>query len=531
MDDNLARLERDYCPPLDPALLSAIVSDYDLGDDVALRSVREILDQLKESALAEEAAGFDPSGIGASDEDAGTSARRAESCPESRTQTDLTSISNGLSSLDISEDESLPVGDAEDLERLDEETKVELLQDVFPDRFSKYMIQHTLRKCNGKWQSCMEELLNHVYFEEAELSDEGGRIAVKGIDAFADERGDRRGRKGKAKNRRVKAVDGRRSSSLPLAPADSPAPVTNKWQAAAKDVEFIADRTRIATSTVSSEYNKHGSSVPKTIGALLKATMEESKHVVTDDAAVAASAWTLGHDFPTISPEYLAAIVRLTYPSTTAAQELATALTTKPRLAGGVQIVPQYARPLLADADAAPTRRRAAKNSVDAGDLESANLANAYASARATAFSQAQAAHRKAKSDRLMGGAAAYYGQVGREYNALSHAASAAAADKLANAQSTSSQVDLHGIDVQNAVRIAKEKVEDWWDGLGESRFNGRLGVEERQTGYRIIVGLGTHSVGGKGKLGPAVTKALAADGWKFENAGAVILVNGRLRR
>ncbi|KAF2765917.1 hypothetical protein EJ03DRAFT_330589 [Teratosphaeria nubilosa] len=530
MDDTLAQLERDYCPPLDPALLSAIVLDYDLGDGVALQSVREILDQLKESALPEEAAGFDPSGTGASDEDAGASDKRAESCPESRTQTDLTSMSNGLSSLDISDDESLPVGDAEDLERLDEETKIELLQDVFPNRFSKYMIQHTLRKCNGKWQSCMEELLNHVYFEEAELS-EGRGIAVKGVDAFADEGGNRRGRKAKAKRRRVKAADGRRSSSLPLPPADSSAPVTNKWQVAAKDVEFIADRTRIATGTVSSEYYKHGSSVSKTIGALLKATMEESKHVVTDDAAVAASAWTLGHDFPTISPEYLAAIVRLTYPSTTAAQELATALTAKPKLAGGVQIIPQYARPLLADVDAVPTPSRAAKNSIDADDLESANLANAYASARATAFSQAQAAHRKAKSDRLMGGAAAYYGQVGREYNALSHAASAAAADKLANAQSTSSQLDLHGIDVQNAVRIAKEKVEDWWDGLGESRVNGRLGVGERQTGYRIIVGLGTHSAGGKGKLGPAVTKVLAADGWKIENAGAVILVKGRPRR
>ena len=318
----------------------------------------------------------------------------------------------------------------------------------------------------------------------------------------------------------------------------SPVLPANKWQAAADDVEFIASRTRIATATVSSIYYEKGASVPHTIGALLKASMEESKLVVTDDATVSSHARDLGYDFPRIASEYLAALIRLTHPSTSAAHELAEALTAKPKVSanGSIQIIPQYLSPLSDEADfssqtAVKSGRTngASRYSASDGTMTAAR-ADAYASARATAFSQASAAHRKARSDRLMGGAAAYYGQVGREYAAMSSSATAAAADELAASQSSSNQLDLHGIDVLNAVRIAQEKVEGWWYNLGESRVNGRVGADDRSLGYRIVVGLGRHSEGGKGKLGPAVTKMLKAQNWKVEPTGAVIVVKGRVK-
>ncbi|RMY54637.1 hypothetical protein D0865_04599 [Hortaea werneckii] len=545
MDDAFAKLEADYCPPLDPALLSAIVSDYDLSDANSVQNARETLDQLKESAVVEEAAGFDPSGTGAH-EDGKNSEQRAESCPETGTsqtrETDLTSVSNGMSSLDLDDmvgEESGSVGNPEELEQLDEDTKVKLLQDLFGDKVTNFSIRHTLRKCNGRWQASMEELLNHVYFEEAEDSDGSGKIATKGIDAFAGDGTVRRGRKGKPKGKNMKGLDDRKATSLPTSPAShSPAPVGNRWKTASEDIEFVASRTRIATPTVSSVYYEKGASVPKTIGTLLKATMEESKAIVTDDEAVLNSARELGYEFPGIAPDYLAAIIRLTHPSTTAAHELAVALTTKPKdvNGGGIQLLPHYAPPSL-DEEVAwepvakTTRSAAAVRSPALDDPAASSRASAYASARATAYAQASAAHRKARSNRLMGGVAAYYGQVGREYAALSSEATAAAADDLASSQSSSAQLDLHGVDVLNAVRIAQNKVEEWWDGLGESRVNGRLGAEDRQMGYRIIVGLGRHSEGGKGKLGPAVSKVLREGGWKVENAGAAIVVKGKARR
>ncbi|KAK1057554.1 hypothetical protein LTR74_014080 [Friedmanniomyces endolithicus] len=537
MADAFAQLEAEFCPPLDPALLSAILSDYDLESADGLQEARNTLDLLKESAALEEAAGFDPSGTGAQDGAAALD-KRAESCPEtseSRTgDTDATSLSNGVSSLDLDEAvvRRIPVhsGDGEDLEKLDDETKLKLLHDLFGDRVSAYSLQHTLKRCNGRWGAAMEELLNHV--------DDGSKIAKKGIDAFFAGDAAKRGRKTKARRNRVRSLDEARATSLPVSPAASPAPHANKWRSASEDVDFIASRIRISTATVSSVYNEKGASVPRTIGALLKLSMEESKHIVTDDAGVAAHARDLGYDFPSIAPDYLAALVRLTHPSTSAAHELAEALTAKPRdaNAGIIQIIPRYARPF--DFDETPQKSTGRKAHSSAGsqssimdDSTAASRASAYASARATAFSQASAAHRKARSDRLMGGVAAYYGQVGREYAAMTSAASAAAADELAATQSSHSQLDLHGIDVLNAVRIAQEHVEDWWSGLGECRVNGRVGAGDRSNGYSIVVGAGRHSEGGKGKLGPAVSKALKQDGWRVESAGAVLVVKGKTIR
>ena len=548
MGDPFTILEARYCPPLDPALLSAILSDYDLGDQTSLESATRTLDELKESALLEEAVGsFDPSGTGAPDEDA-VSDMRPESCPDTSASlshdTDLTSLSNGVSSLDLDYDlrDNAPtvgdVGEAEDLEKLDDDTKIELLQDIFGNSVSQYSIEYTMRKCNGKWNSAMEELLNQVYFGEVQSTEDGEFIKAKGIDAFSEDNVARRRRKDKAKKRRSKNMNRRRSSSLPAFHDGSAIPTTNKWKSAAEDIEFISTHTGVATATVSSVYYEKGASVPQTISALLKASMEESKHVATDDAVVSTHARELGHDFPTIAPDYLTALIRLTHPSTAAAHELAKALTSKPKApnGGGVQIIPHYVTGNVDFEADWNTVSKKTKSSTSRGSPSSdvpfsAARSDAYAIARATAFSQASAAHRKAKSDRLMGGAAAYYGQVGREYAALSSSASAAAADELAATQSTSTQLDLHGVDVANAVRIASEKVHMWWESLGEGRVNGRIGAEDRQMGYKIVVGLGRHSEGGKGKLGPAVVKKLRQEGWRVEPAAAVLVVKGPMRR
>lgn len=550
MDDPLAKLEADYCPPLDSALISAIVSDYDLSTEEGVATARAILDTLKESALIEEAVDFDPSGTG------GHSQHEALASPDRDTETgaslshetDDTSLSNGLSSLDIGDKEKIAsqigaqdVGNAEDLDALDEDVKVMLLRELFGEHATKYSIQHTLRKCNGKWNAAMEELLNHVYFGEAEDSEDGGKVRAKGIDGFSEDNVVKRGRKTKAKGQKLRAMEQQRAASLPTSPEGSQSPAANKWQTAKEDVEFIATRTGLELTTVKSTYNEEGARVPQTINALIKQTMEETKKVVTDDELVQANARDLGRDFPTIAPNYLAALIRLTHPSTANAHELAKAMTTRPKdpaTTGGIQLIPMYARPTLSDIDPEISTRKArsAGTSVPSSlaspeDPTAALRGNAYAAARAQAFAQASAAHRRAGSDRLMGGAAAYYSQVGRDLSAMAFGASADAADALVARQSSATQVDLHGVDVLNGVRIAQDRVEAWWHGLGESRVNGRTGAEDRGAGFRIVVGAGTHSAGGKGKLGPAVSKMLKSEGWRIEPAGAVIVVKGKQRR
>lgn len=136
--------------------------------------------------------------------------------------------------------------------------------------------------------------------------------------------------------------------------------------------------------------------------------------------------------------------------------------------------------------------------------------------------------YRKANADNLLGGAAAYYSQLGRDAHTSLRSASAAEADALVESQSSPTQLDLHGVGVTDAVRIASAKVGGWWEGLGESRVRvggGRNGVGD---GYRIVTGLGRHSEGGRARLGPEVCRKLVEEGWKVEVGSGVLTIAGR---
>ncbi len=545
MDDAFSKLEAEYCPPLDPALLSAILSDYDLSDEAAVQAARAILDPLREDASLEEAAGFDPSGTGA-DRDVipGQSGPKQAMSASSSRESGVTSVSEDLSSLGLEDgfsDTDPSIASFDDLdgfEDLNEDDKVKRLRGILGDRVNAYSIRHALRKCNGNWDSAIEDLLTQAFFAEGENGKQGVGIHAKGVEGFSEDHMSLRGRKARSKARRPKYLGARRSSSVPGSGESSAAGTTNRWQSAAEDISFISTRTGVPQATISSLYYENSASVPHTIAAIIRATSEQTKHITSDEATVSSRAVNLGHDFPSISLDYRTALVRLTYPSFDTAHELATALAAKSKAAdtGKLQIITQYT-PLNgldpSDNTPAPKKARSAttSRSTSFDGPAAAARRDAYLAARAEAFSKASAAHRKAKSNRLMGGAAAYYGEVGREYSALSSAARASAADALVASQSTTSSLDLHGVDVLNAVRIAREGVEDWWDGLGESRVNGRIGADERRQGFRIVVGAGTHSEGGKGKLGPAVMKMLRDEGWRVEGAGAVIVVKGKTRR
>lgn len=545
--DDIAELEAEYCPPLDPALFSAIASDYDLTAPDALREARATLDPLKECAALEEAAGFDPSGASgdgfqhiAGDEAPAREGSSSETVESQSRDTDLSSVSNGMSSLDLADERNGgDNGERLDLEDLDDDAKVMLLRDLFGEHVSSYSIRHTLRKCGGNWHSAMEELLNHVYFGQISDGEAGTKVSAKGVDGFSEENAFRRAKKHKKlKDRRSKELTEHEDDTSPASPSDVGFPTRNKWQAASEDIDFIASRTSISAVTVRSTYNEHGASVPRTINALLKQTAPaRADRALPDDDIISVLAIELGVDFPTIAPPYLTALIRLTHPSTAAAHELAKALVARP-VEGSLEVVPKYARPSSQDLNgplAWHTVSREQRSSASTGwgsadETSTASPGISYTAAREQAFSQASAAHRRAKSNRLMGGAAAYYSQVGREYSALSLAATASAADALAKAQSTNTQLDLHGIDVLNGVRIARDMVHEWWAGLGENRVNGRVGAADRGAGYCLVVGRGRHSEGGKGKLGPAVTKMLKAEGWRYENDGAVIVVKGKQR-
>jgi len=540
--NDLTRAKAEYCPPIDSALFSAIVSDYDVSDEASLQEVKSTLDALKASALDEEASGFDASGSGGQygdSQDARPSASSPDTDASPPSDTNLTGLSHGMSSIGLtdasSETSSLHGTDDVDLEVLDNETKALLLKDVFPD-MTDFTITHTLKKCDYKWQRALDDLLNQSYLTEAGEAELDHQMVAKGIDAFSEENTARRGRKGKKKGKSQKSsADNSRSSSSSYSPPTEYIP-PNKWLTAPEEIDFIASRTKIDASLVRSTYYNNRTSMPDTIAYLAKDIMKSSSRITSNDPSVQADAVELGRAFPNIDPNYLVALVRLTHPSSDAARDLAKALT-KPRQGASskMPLTPQYAPPALSDEEYESVGKKRPKAGVkpqsstfDQRDfgVQAVWHTAAYGAAR----SQAHAAFRKSKSNGLYGGVAGYYSQVSREHAASAQRYSSAAADQLVDSQSAAGSIDLHGVNVADAVRISKQRVERWYAGLGENKVNGRAGAVDRATGFTIVTGVGHHSEGGKGKLGPAVSKMLIAEGWRVEKNSGSITVRGRAR-
>jgi hypothetical protein len=394
---------------------------------------------------------------------------------------------------------------------LDMDGKIARLCDMFPTE-QPGTITHTLQISNGDISRSMDILMNYVWFNESREGEEA--IPYRGIDAFGEEHMPQRRKQKKGKNRKFQSLDEYASSS-----SSSSGPSVNKWDTANADINFITLRTELSNATVTSTYHKNGASRQKTILALATQNATEyNSRSHTDEFDT--DAISLMQEFPSITYDIAAALLRLTSPSTAYGHEFAKALVTSANGPNQIhRIIPQYAPIRISD---------------DTDHLPSPPTSTNFGSSasllavRSTAFTQASQYHRKGKSDRLMGGAAAYYAGLGRDAHSALQAATAAEADALVSRQSTSTQLDLHGVSVKDATRIANHRVQQWWKNLGDAKIRGggRPGVGE---GYQIVTGLGRHSEGGVGKLGPAVFRMLVKEGWKAEMHTGFITVKGMI--
>ena len=396
---------------------------------------------------------------------------------------------------------------------LDVEAKESLLSGIFPT-IKPFDIKWTLKKHKGDVNHVIDELMTQLFLDE-----NGGRR--RGIEAFSE--GEMPlPRKTKGKRRRDRQTDNSVNS-----PASDPALQVGKWDAARKDIEFISLRSGMSTKQVGSIYHKNGGSLRATISAIIEAHLELK--LESEDPVIHTRSIDLGHEFPAIPTSSLEALVQLSHPSTAHAHELAEALTTT-QIGSKPSIQLDFRRPPL-HVDHSPQTFKPSSNKASHSlfspqtSLESvSNLAVKHIQNRDTAFSQARAAYRKGKSDPLMGGAAAYYSQEARDADARARQALSAAADKLVEMQSWKGGLDLHSVGVEDAKRIVREKVTGWWHELGR---HGNHGVG---SGYRIVTGVGNHSEGGVGKLGPAVGKMLIREGWKVQVGIGFLVVTGVAR-
>jgi hypothetical protein len=118
---------------------------------------------------------------------------------------------------------------------------------------------------------------------------------------------------------------------------------------------------------------------------------------------------------------------------------------------------------------------------------------------------------------------AVVYTERAREDRGAFTAHASRSAEVHVNQQSTSTSLDLHGVFVMDGVRIAKQRVWSWWNGLGEDRR-----ALARRDGFTVITGRGIHSVGGVSRLRQAVGAYLRNDGWRVETLTGKFYVTGR---
>ncbi len=389
---------------MDESLILAIAGERDIQKEY--EDIRDVLLQLAESAVAEQATGFDPSGLGSWAE------------IEGAVSDEVGASGNGLSTENattISEFSDTEVPIFTHQTDLGEADKIENLQQIFPN-FRENTIKFILKESNGDLESAFDQLLNRQSLQEA------GKLP-KGVEGFYVPENSRSYSRGKLGGGRSRA----------------------EKQKKKLDVSYT-----VVSSTVEDLELEGGS------------TLTSSSR-------------------PT---QRLASSARTPLSPVSVSYERQTILKT---------VGPKA--PALPDAADFETSR--------------AHLRSAVALSRLGPLGRQ---------------GAVYYIDRAREETRASLARTSSMAEALVNQQSTSSKIDLHGVTVLDGVRIAKHRVWQWWDNLGEGRE--RIA---RQQGFTIVTGVGRHSANGISRLRQAVGAALKNDGWKAEALTGQFYITGRL--
>ena len=518
---DLQTLRQDYCPPLDDAAFYAIASDYDLPADRS--ALTAILDHLKADAVVQENSNFDPSGTGGSTATIVHHSSGSRTTPEdASTSNDVTSITTSLTALNVKE----PAYIEKALESSTKEEQQQWLRNLFPSLDNTH-IQDVLNG-SSSLEQVVDELLNFSFLkDDGDDIDTVQRAAPKGIDGFAEElRTPQRKGRSKRKNR---TNDSSRASSTGSFISETPES-SNVWTAAADDIEFVCSRSALQPHTVRSVYHAQGARLAPTIRNL--ANKEGAAWFKLDpvDSILQMQVAEVKTDFEYVPDAQVYGLLTLARNIPSAARELLEAMTTVSESETVGRIQAQYVPPDLTPRNQQPESAPSDGWATAISGGNTRQLASVHGTAASTAFSQASSAYRKSKSDHLMGGAAAYYASVGHENLKTAKRLQAAAANNHVAAQSSSSVLDLHGVSVADATRIASDRTQNWWDKLGDAKYAPGGGGPAR-LGFRIVTGIGSHSKNHAPRIGPAVTKMLVREGWKVEVGHGELLVIGKVRR
>lgn len=542
VSDSLKDLKKEYCPPLDSSLFTAIALDYNLHSDDQLKAFRNTLDVLCLGTYQHD----DPDFTTQEEQ------RELQSLEGSlaNLDTELSSLSLGGSSKDTPSSQTSFQRSTSSADNLLAEScfeyKLESLIAIFPS-IPRFRVTHTLKTCNEDFDRSMDTLLNIVFFtDDGVLSEGEEKVQIpKSVDGFFDPLGERTNKLwGNGKGKRRKKTK-RLSNATSTYSANQE---VNRWTAGLQDVEFIASRTKLPHSVVLSAYHQNSSSLSTTIYALAKKEMQTNGSKLLCDTVTRTQIPELRQEFnrPAVADETFAGLLSICRNSISAASELAHEMLAGPSPLELEQLVVTGPAPLNLENEpesdgiknstwktvSHPKPLSSSPRPVSRDYQSYLSTAQNHCDTGSTAYAKASAASRRGKSDHLMSAAAGYYATIGRDEFVRAKKNAGLAADALVESQSVpGSLLDLHGTTVADAIRIANKKVEGWWEGLGESRYSGGSKYHAAiNGGFVIVTGIGRHSKDGTSRLGPAVAKALMKSGWKVELMSGSMTVKGRMK-
>ncbi|KAI1777072.1 hypothetical protein F4818DRAFT_334300 [Hypoxylon cercidicola] len=546
MEDQATRLMDEFRSLLDETTILSISSDYNLQDTQDFAAAREVLLALSKDVEAEEATGFNPSGFGGDDvadfsghnlggdaEDTGVSRSDMKSAGGFTTTTESSTppslSSSGSTSADTPDPNHVGVFDG-----LSNNEKEQNLSEMFVD-LKRIDIKKALEKSKGDASLAMDELLNLQWLEHT-----GQR--PKGVDGFFVDEDHVPGKKKKGK-RKKKA--GKVSALTPPSTEIASEGAGQNAIIQSDKITLIADRLNLPSADVTSIYNRCNASLGATVIKILDNYI--SFGLPQPDSRLLPSIQQKTEKFSWIPREYINAILEICQfrdEALDVIQILAdyfekpaylkydvsySVVASDPGAAATIDLVTasnskQTARPSINSRSSATVSPQGLLS--QATNLQAASAASkAFAESRNHSFTSAAAAFKKGRSDPLFRQAAVVYTERAREQNASYLQASSLTAGYLVDQQSTKDMIDLHGVTVRDGVNIALDRVWKWWNGLGEER------ARKAKQGFKVVTGLGKHSVDGKSQLRIQVFKALINDGWKAEVLTGSYLVTGRRQR
>ncbi|KAK6512238.1 hypothetical protein TWF481_001129 [Arthrobotrys musiformis] len=502
--DPTGQLLKEYCPPLDSAIVLAILLDFDNN----VSEARGILDTLKAETIVDEADGADLSDF-----------YQNNVFTDEDTNTTLTSASKSEKGVGAGE--------------MTADDPVYPLTTMFPS-IAVFTLRHTLQKCGGDVARAIDELLNLGFLD-------GEGEGLKGVDAFSEDSigsgsgGSGGRRKGKKKGNNRQSQVGNILEELDAAGGAGP---SSKWEQMETEVTFLATKLNVSPQIAKSTYHKHGG-LSSTLIALIEAHGDGD--TIPEDASHLETISSIKAKYPRLLQSHVVGLVKMCKDDIPSAFKFAELLNRRqlhkltvdnsnssqgPKSPTSPTAIASSSSDLW-NVVGSPRKTPTSPTSPTSPRMSyrtAALAATDHAAARNEAYNKASAAYRRSKSDHLMGAVATYYAEEGKNHGTRLKAYSDMAAEALVEENSSEYTLDLHGVTVQQALKIVNERVTSWWV---RTNSNDSRAV----TPFNIITGVGTHSRGGQSRLGPAVSKMLIKGNWKIEVRPGNVTVLGVQKR